>query len=218
MALLIKLQAMMNKSIIKTGWGSRWCPFLLVCLGLVLVTIIAFEPIRYNDFVRYDDHQYLLENQHVQQGVTRDSVVWAFTSFHASNWHPLTWISHMIDCGLFELNPFWHHLVNVLFHICNTLLLFILLRRVTGALWSCAIVAALFALHPMHVESVAWAAERKDVLSTFFWLLTMLAYVDYVKKPGFWRYAFTLVLFCLGLMAKPMLVTLPVILLLFEES
>ena len=122
----------------------------------------------------------------------------------------------MIDCELFGLNPLWHHFVNVLFHVCNTLLLFILLRRVTGAIWRSAIVAALFALHPAHVESVAWVAELKDVLSTFFWLLTMLAYVSYVKKPGVYRYAVVFVLFCLGLMAKPMLVTLPVVLLIFD--
>ena len=196
------------------GTGKR--KVLLICLGLVLATAAAFEPIRHNDFVRYDDYQYIVKNSHVQRGVTQDSVVWAFTSFHASNWHPLTWLSHMIDCGLFELNPLWHHFVNVLFHTSNTLLLFVLLRWITGALWRSAIVAALFALHPMHVESVAWAAQRKDVLSTFFWMLTILAYIDYVKKPSVRRYVTVFGIFCLGLMAKPMMVTLPIVLLLLD--
>ena len=189
---------------------------ILICTGLVLATSIAFEPVRHNDFVQYDDHQYLVQNPQVHKGVTQDSVTWAFTTFHVSNWHPLTWISHMIDYELCGLNPLWHHFVNVLFHIGNTLLLFMLFRWVTGAVWRSVIVSALFALHPVHVESVAWAAERKDVLSTFFWLLTMLAYVSFVNRPGIRRYTVIFVLFCLGLMAKPMLVTLPVVLLLFD--
>jgi tetratricopeptide (TPR) repeat protein len=207
---------MAEDSEMKIGLESGKCKIFLICLGLVLATAIAFEPIRHNDFVRYDDNRYLVKNEYIQDGVTKDSFVWAFTTFHVSNWHPLTWISHMIDYELFGLDPVWHHLVNVLFHICNALLLFIILHRTTVAIWPSAIVAAFFAVHPVHVESVAWAAERKDVLSTFFWLLTMLAYVDYVKKPGLSRYIITLVLFCLGLMAKPMLVTLPVVLLLFD--
>ena len=207
---------MADESTMKIRPGAGRGEFLLICLGLVLATAIAFEPVRHNDFVRYDDYRYLVTNPDVQNGITPDSVVWAFTTFRVTNWHPLTWLSHMIDCELFGLNPLWHHFVNVLFHIGNSLLLFILLRRATGAIWRSAVVAALFAVHPAHVESVAWAAERKDVLSTFFWLLTMLAYVSYVRRPGVYRYAVVFVLFCLGLMAKPMLVTLPVVLLIFD--
>ncbi|MCX5635079.1 MAG: tetratricopeptide repeat protein, partial [Planctomycetota bacterium] len=132
------------------------------------------------------------------------------------NWHPLTWLSHMLDCQLFGAKPSWHHLTNLLLHITNILLLFTVLRRMTGAIWQSAFVAALFALHPLHVESVAWVAERKDALSTLFWLLTMLAYLGYVRQPKIWRYLLAFSLFALGLMAKPMLVTLPFVLLLLD--
>ncbi|MHC4658730.1 MAG: tetratricopeptide repeat protein [Planctomycetota bacterium] len=146
----------------------------------------------------------------------RSSITWAFTTDHASNWHPLTWLSHMLDCRLFGTEPGWHHLTNLLFHVMNTLLLFAVLNRMTRALWRSAFVAAAFALHPLHVESVAWIAERKDVLSTFFWMLTMAAYLRYVNRPGVSRYLLTLLPFALGLMAKPMLVTLPFVLLLLD--
>ena len=145
-----------------------------------------------------------------------EAIRWAFTTGHAGNWHPLTWISHMLDIQLFGLNPQGHHLMNLFFHIANTLLLFFVLHRMTKALWQSAFVAALFALHPLHVESVAWVAERKDVLSTFFWMLTMGAYCYYVERPGLRRYLPVLLLFALGLMAKPMLVTLPFVLLLLD--
>jgi Tfp pilus assembly protein PilF len=195
---------------------SKSCRSVLISAALVLVILLAFEPIRHNDFVEYDDYQYLVRNPHVQKGVTRDSVIWAFTTFHASNWHPLTWLSHMIDCGLFGLEPLGHHIVNVLFHICSSLLLFFVLSRMTGSVWPSAVVAALFAVHPTHVESVAWAAERKDVLSSLFWMLTMLAYIEYAKNPGLRRHVMVFLCFCLGLMAKPMLITLPIILLLLD--
>jgi tetratricopeptide (TPR) repeat protein len=211
-----KVVAMAEDSKIKIGPESRKLRFVLICVGLVLATAIAFEPIRANDFVEYDDYQYLVKNRHVQKGVTVDSAIWAFTTFHASNWHPVTWLSHMIDCGLFGLEPLWHHFVNVLLHVCNSLLLFVILRRMTGAAWPSAIVAALFAVHPVHVESVAWAAQRKDVLSAFFWMLTILAYIDYVEKPCARRHVMVFILFCLGLMTKPMVVTLPIILLLLD--
>lgn len=189
---------------------------LLICFGLVFVTFAAFEPIRHNDFVSYDDAMYVTENPSVNEGFSVESVLWAFTTTHASNWHPLTWLSHMLDCELFGLRPFWHHFVNLLFHTANTVLLFWVLARMTGEVWASAFVAALFAVHPLHVESVAWAAERKDVLSGFFWMLGMLCYVRYVERPGAARYMVLLLVFALGLMAKPMVVTLPFVLLLLD--
>jgi hypothetical protein len=160
-------------------------------------------------FVDFDDFQYVVENAHVRSGVTWKGVVWAFTTTHMSNWHPFTWLSHMMDVQFYGMKAGKHHLTNLLFHIANTLLLFVVLKRMTRALWRSAFVAAFFALHPLHVESVAWVAERKDVLSTFFWMLTMLTNVHYVERPRLIRYVLVLLFFALGLMAKPMLVTLP---------
>ncbi len=191
-------------------------PFVSICLGLVIVTALVYLPVRNFEFVHYDDDDYVTNNQNVQQGLCWQGIKWAFTTGHASNWHPLTWLSHILDCSLFGDNAGWHHLVNVLFHTINTLLLFIVFARMTRQLWPSAFIAALFALHPLHVESVAWVAERKDVLSTFFWMLTMLAYVRYVERANVQRYLLTLLLFALGLMAKPMLVTLPFVLLLLD--
>ena len=189
---------------------------LLIYVVLALATFIAYEQVRNHDFISYDDDKYVCENQHVIDGLTSDSIRWAFTTNRASNWHPLTWLSHMLDCQLFGLNAGWHHLTNVLFHIVNTLLLFAVLKRMTGAFWCSVFVASAFALHPLHVESVAWIAERKDVLSGFFWMLTIWAYVRYTERPGINRYLLTLLTFALGLMAKPMLVTLPFVLLLLD--
>jgi tetratricopeptide (TPR) repeat protein len=172
--------------------------------------------VRHSDFVDYDDDMYVTENPHVKNGITGESISWAFTTGHAYNWHPLTWLSHMLDCQLFGIEPGWHHLTNLLLHIINTLLLFSVLKRMTGALWASGFVAVALALHPLHVESVAWISERKDVLSTLFWLLTMAAYLWYVRRPGLSRYLLTLLCFALGLMAKPMLVTLPFVLLLLD--
>src|ERR1035437_11014091 len=152
-----------------------------LCLLLALVTLTVFLPVARQGFVNYDDSDYVTENAHVQSGLKWENVAWAFTTGHASNWHPLTWLSHMLDCQLFGLKAGPQHMVSVGFHIANTLLLFLLLRRMTGALWRSALVAALFALHPLHVESVAWASERKDVLSALFFLLTVGAYVRYVQ-------------------------------------
>jgi len=188
----------------------------LICLALVLAIVVAFEPVASCNFVSYDDFQYVTGNPRVQAGITLDSVVWAFTTSYKSNWHPLTWLSYMLDCQLFGLNPFWYHFVNLLFHIANTLLLFEIFRRMTGLLWRSAFVAALFALHPVHVESVAWVAERKDVLSGFFWMLTIAAYLWYVHQRCISRYLLVALLFCFGLMAKPILVTLPFVLLLLD--
>ncbi|HTJ00820.1 MAG TPA: tetratricopeptide repeat protein [Dongiaceae bacterium] len=194
----------------------------LVGLVLVLLTLLAYLPVRQHGFVNYDDPDYLTENPVVQNGLTAAGVKWAFTTFHASNWHPVTWLSHMLDCELFGLNPGPQHLVNVLFHAANAALLFWLLLRLTGAWGPAAVVAALFAWHPLHVESVAWAAERKDVLSTFFGLLALLAYARYAgESPAKNQraktfYALSLGAFALGLLAKPMLVTLPLVLLLLD--
>ncbi len=194
----------------------------LISLCLVLVTLAVYWPVRQFQFVNYDDGAYVYLNPPVRSGVTLNGLAWAFTTFHQSNWHPLTWISHMLDCQFFGLDAGAHHLVNVFIHIAVTVLLFQILNRMTAAPWRSAFVAALFALHPLHVESVAWIAERKDVLSTFFWMLTLWAYVRYVEKLTVRSSQFTvhyvlaLVFFMLGLMAKPMLVTLPFVLLLLD--
>jgi tetratricopeptide (TPR) repeat protein len=189
---------------------------LSIYFALALSTLTVFWHVRDFDFVGYDDNAYVFENQHVLHGLTFDGIIRAFTSYDASNWHPLTWLSLMLDIQLFGPNPGWMHFVNLLLHIANTLLLFAVLKKMTGSLWPSAFAAAAFALHPMHVESVAWIAERKDVLSTFFLLLTLIAYVGYVKRRGIVRYLLALLLFSFGLMAKPMLVTLPFILVLLD--
>ncbi|MHC4423676.1 MAG: tetratricopeptide repeat protein [Planctomycetota bacterium] len=189
---------------------------LCIYLILALTTLVVFWQVRNHDFVNYDDPFYVYRNQNIQSGITLDSIKWAFTTGHAGNWHPLTWLSHMLDWQLFGPDAGWHHLTNLFLHIANTLLLFAVLKRMTGALWRSAFVAALFALHPLHVESVAWVAERKDVLSTLFWILTMAAYLRYVKQPCLSRYCLVVASLVLGLMAKPMLVTLPFVLLLID--
>lgn len=191
---------------------------LTLVLGLVLTlaVLVVYGQVRDHAFITYDDYEYVVENPHVRYGLNREGILWAFTSVHASNWHPLTWLSHMLDCELYGLNPSGHHLNNVLFHIANTLFLFLLLRRMTGALWRGFLAAALFALHPLHVESVAWVAERKDVLSTLFCMAALWAYAFYVERGGGLRYALCFLLFLFGLLAKPMLVTLPFVFLLLD--
>ena len=188
---------------------------ILFCLCLILVSSAVFEEVRTHQFV-FDDLGFISRNSLVKEGLTWNGFTWAFTTRLMGIWHPVTWLSHMVDCQLFGVAPAGHHLMNLFFHIANTLLLFLLLLSCTKAEWPSFIVAALFAIHPLHVESVAWVAERKDVLSAFFWLLTMWAYVGYVRHPGLRRYALVLICFCLGLMAKPMLVTLPLVLLLWD--
>jgi len=191
---------------------------------LILSILLVFWQVHNFDFINYDDGDYVYENPHVLNGLTGDGVIWAFTTPNVGNWLPLTWLSFMLDCQLFGTNPGWMHLVNLLLHLANTLLLFAVLRKMTdstsspqaGALWQSAFVAAAFAIHPMHVESVAWITERKDVLSTLFLLLTLAAYVSYVRRHSVARYVLTLLLFVLGLLAKPMLVTLPGLLLLLD--
>ncbi|MGA8181914.1 MAG: tetratricopeptide repeat protein, partial [Desulfobacterales bacterium] len=189
---------------------------LFVALCLILVIIVVYMKVQKFDFVGYDDELYVTQNHHVQKGISPEGIKWAFTTFHSANWHPLTWISHMLDCDLYGMNPAGHHWTNVEFHIANTLLLFFILFKMTGAFWQSAFVAALFALHPLHVESVAWISERKDVLSTFFGLLSIAAYCRYVKNSSAKYYLLMIVLFGLGLMAKPMLVTFPFVLLLLD--
>ena len=229
---------------------------VLLCLLLAVVTLAVFWPVRLNDFIEYDDQDYVTANSQVQRGLSWEGLAWAFTTGHAANWHPLTWLSHALDVQLFGLNPAGHHLTSLLFHIANTLLIFLFLRRTTGATWRSAFVAAFFALHPLHVESVAWVAERKDVLSTFFGLLSLWAYAAYAAereggnpkvrnpktegnpKPEIREpnrevrcqgrratssritlsrfYLLSLLLFAFSLMSKPMLVTLPFLLLLLD--
>ena len=189
---------------------------MLIGLLLIVGILIVYWPVQHFEFINYDDDIYVTENMHVRSGITRESVIWAFTTYHTGNWHPLTWLSLMFDYELYQLNPGGYHWTNVLFHIASTLFLFLALNRMTGAIWRSGFVAALFALHPLHVESVAWVAERKDALSTLFWMLTMYTYVFYVERPGIWKYALLLVCFSFGLMAKPMLVTLPFVLLLLD--
>jgi tetratricopeptide (TPR) repeat protein len=191
-------------------------PALWVSVFLVVLTFAAYWQVFYSDFIDFDDDLYVTENSNVQAGLTWQGIKWAFTTTHAYNWHPLVWLSHMLDCQLYNLNPVGHHFTNLLFHIANTLLLFLVFKSMTGRLWPSAFVAALFALHPLHVESVAWVSERKDVLSTFFWLLTIHLYVRYVRRPKFVTYMPVVLALVLGLMAKQMLVTLPFVLLLLD--
>ena len=239
---------------IKDTWRT-----LLVCSLLAAVTLATFWPARHFDFLNWDDLTYVWTNDHVRCGLTWDGLLWSFTHSYCSNWHPLTWLSHMLDCQLYGLNPGGHHLTSLLLHSVNASLLFLVLRRLTGAHWRSALVAALFALHPLHVESVAWVAERKDVLSAFFFMLTLWAYVRYAEgggrkseirrpkpegnpkaearspkpvaggpssvvrspwsifhSPSSIFYLLSLSFFALGLMSKPMLVTVPFVLLLLD--
>jgi tetratricopeptide (TPR) repeat protein len=189
---------------------------LAIPIALAALTIAAYARVAGNGFINLDDNDYVTASPHVQAGLTWSSIRWAFTTGHSANWHPLTWLSHMLDCQLYGMNAGGHHLTNLALHVASTLLLFHLFLRTTGALLPSAFVAAVFGLHPLHVESVAWVAERKDVLSAFFWILTTLAYVHWTEKKGPARYALVLALFALGLMSKPMLVTLPFTLLLLD--
>ena len=200
---------------------SRFPVWLLAAL-LALVTIAVYWPATRCGFVNYDDQDYVTDNLHVQAGLNMEGVKWAFFNAVSANWHPVTMLSHMLDCQLFGLQPWGHHLTSVSLHVINTVLVFLLLRRMTGAIWRSLMVAAVFGLHPLHVESVAWVAERKDVLSTLFWILTLWAYVKYVEstqirnsKSKVW-YGAALAMFVFGLMSKAMLVTMPCVLLLLD--
>jgi tetratricopeptide (TPR) repeat protein len=189
---------------------------LRISLGLIVAVMVAYLPVRVCDFVNYDDGGYVYKNAHVNTGLSWENLRWAWTSFDCANWHPLTWMSHQLDCQLFGLQPRYHHFDNVFWHIANTVGLYLVLRRMTGEDWRPALVAALFGLHPLHVESVAWVAERKDVLSTFFFILALGAYARYAARPALGRYVAVAAAFALGLLCKPMVVTLPFVLLLLD--
>ncbi len=191
-------------------------PDLLILLGLAVMTFAIYAQVAGHQFITLDDPTYIQENPMVNRGISGAGLAWAFTTFYATNWHPLTWISHMIDCQLFGMKAGRHLLVNALIHVANTLLVFWFLLRATHARWPSALVAALFALHPLHVESVAWASERKDTLSTFFGLLSLIAYTRYVETRSRKWYAGSAVALGLGLLAKPMLVTWPFVMLLLD--
>jgi tetratricopeptide (TPR) repeat protein len=189
---------------------------LIACIALVLATLAGFGGVVNHQFIQFDDLYYLTENPAIQDGLTLKSLTWALATTRAGNWIPLTWLSHLLDVQLFGLRPGGHHLTSLAFHVANTLLLFLWLLRATRSLGPAFLAAALFAWHPLHVEPVAWAAARKDVLSTFFWLLTLWAYLRYGERPGGGRYTLVFLCFLLGLLAKPMLVTLPLVLLLLD--
>ncbi|MBN2020627.1 MAG: tetratricopeptide repeat protein [Sedimentisphaerales bacterium] len=189
---------------------------MLICIMLALVIFAAYEGVRKNDFVYYDDDTYVTENPSVQKGLNLESIRWAFTSLYQANWHPLTWLSHIIDCAVFGMKPAGHHLVSVGFHIANTLLLLLILRKMTGAFWPSVFVSAVFGLHPLGVDSVAWVSQRKNLLSAFFGILTIAAYFRYAQKPGLRRYLIVVFFFAAGLSSKPMLVTLPFCLMLLD--
>jgi len=189
---------------------------VLICVLLVLATFAIYSQIQDHEFINFDDDLYITNNLNVQAGLTSESVEWAFTTFTLGNWFPVTWFSHMLDYQLYGLHAKGHHLTSLFFHITNSLLLFLILFRMTGAIWQSAFVAAIFAFHPLNVESVSWAAERKNVLSALFWLLTMWAYIHYAAKPTIKSYGLVFLFFTLGLMSKPMLVTLPFVLLLLD--
>jgi tetratricopeptide (TPR) repeat protein len=203
-------------AILKARFAGAFSRPGFLCLLLVAATLVVFWPVTRCDFVNYDDPDYFTSNSHVLSGLTSANVAWAFTTGHASNWHPLTWLSLMLDAELSGKNPAGPHFTNLVFHATNAALLFLLFRKLTTAVWRSAFLAALFALHPLHVESVAWIAERKDVLSAFFALLALLSYAHYAKDRNPRSYWCALIFFALGLMAKPMLVTLPFILLLLD--
>ncbi|MCP4681332.1 MAG: hypothetical protein GY864_03260 [Desulfobacterales bacterium] len=171
---------------------------ILICLFLLIITFAAYCQVGNHEFVYFDDREYVFENRYVQQGLSIKGVIWSFTATHASNWHPLTWLSHMLDCHLYGMDPGPHHLTSLFFHMVNTILLFLVFKKMTGNSFRSGFVAALFALHPLHVESVAWVSERKDVLSTFFWVLTMWSYAWYAERKGAGRYLLVLLFLSWG--------------------
>jgi tetratricopeptide (TPR) repeat protein len=201
---------------LKPPSARRETHLITLCLLLVAATLAFYNPIIHNQFIDFDDSSYILKNSWVQSGLTWDTVKWSFTTFREGNWHPLTWLSHALDCQVFRLNPAGHHYTNLLLHAANAVLLFLLLRQATGVTWPSLIVGALFALHPVNVESVAWAAERKNVLSMLFFLLALHAYDRYGRTGRRYLYLLVTICFALGLMAKPQIVTLPFVLLFWD--
>jgi hypothetical protein len=209
----------MNQKNIPEDRFSNISRSYLVCLLLVIIILAVYWQVKNFEFINFDDSLYVSENRTVRLGLTPKGIKWSFSldiDKDLNYWHPLTWMSHMLDVELYGMNPGPHHLTNLLVHIINTLLLFLLLRRMTGALWRSACVAVLFALHPLNVESVAWVAERKNVLHTFLGFLTIWTYVLYVERQTLSSYLLILLFYIAGLMAKPMLVTLPFVLLLLD--
>jgi len=209
---------MLNKSLKIFLCRPEW----LICLALAVVTLFVFWQVRNSEFINYDDGKYIYENPHIQDGITWEGIQWALTadllfdSPHADFWIPVTFLSHIFSSELFGMDASGHHLINLLFHVLNSVMLFCVLTRMTGTLWQSAFVAALFAVHPLHVESVAWVTERKDVLSTFFWMLTMWSYHRYTQNSSLHRYLLVFLALALGLMTKPMLITLPFVFLLLD--
>jgi tetratricopeptide (TPR) repeat protein len=212
----IQLTESDNKKLASPLFSAGKSKNMLVGLLLAVATLLLYNPVSRFHFINYDDNGYVTSNFHVRGGISWKNVKWAFTTFDNSNWHPLTWLSHMLDCQIFGLNAAGHHYVNLLLHISIVVLLFVWLNRITGSTWKAAFVAALFAVHPLNVGSVAWIAERKNMLSTLFWFAALLAYVWYAKRVSWRRYLGVAVLFACGLMSKPMVVTLPCILLLLD--
>lgn len=206
----------MNVRIEKKKVALNFRRELLVYVFIVVAVFAAYWQLPKNDFISFDDDIYVTHNPHIKEGFTFKSIKWAFTTFHAFNWHPVTWLSHMMDYKLFGKNASMHHFMNLFYHILNSILVFVIFRAVTKDIWPSAIVAILFAVHPLHVESVAWISERKDVLSTFFGLWALGIYFLYAKKQKIRYYLAVILMYALGLMAKPMLVTLPILLLLFD--
>jgi tetratricopeptide (TPR) repeat protein len=196
--------------------ANRWWFTIGICIALAGLTWLVFGQTLWHDFINYDDPRYVYENTKITGGLSISGIAWAFTHIHSMNWHPLTTISHMLDCQLYGLNAGWHHFTNVLLHTLAGILLFLALQQMTGAVWRSAFVAAVFAVHPLRVESVAWIAERKDLLIGVFFMLTLLAYVYYVRLPRVGRYLVVVFVFACGLMSKPMLVTLPLVLLVLD--
>ncbi len=209
------VRAVGSRSIAPPKTNRRWLT-IGVCIFLAALTWVVFGQTLGHDFVNYDDPKYVYENTKITSGLSMTGIAWAFTHIHSENWHPLTTISHMLDCQLYGLKAGGHHFTNALLHSIAAILLFLTLQYMTGAFWRSAFVAAVFAIHPLRVESVAWIAERKDVLSGVCFMLTLLAYVHYVRAPSIGRYLFVAVVFAFSLMSKPMLVTLPFLLLLLD--
>ncbi len=195
---------------------KRKIPFFILTGVILAVTVAVYAGSLNYGFIHLDDYDYVLDNSNVTKGITYESARWAFTTFHACNWHPLTWLSHMLDCELFGLDARGHHMTNLLLHLASTLILFLLLHRATGSLFRSAFVSAIFGVHPLHVESVAWISERKDVLSSFFWMCATWSYICYAQRPATRRYILVPLFFAMGLMAKQMLVTLPFVFLLLD--
>jgi protein O-mannosyl-transferase len=206
---------MHNKTTFKNS-SANTLKTSLFCLLLALTVITVYWPVKNNQFINFDDDIYVTDNENVKRGLTTGGIKWAFQFNDKGYWQPLTWLSHMADCELFGLDPTWHHIHSLVIHLANSILLFLILYRMTGRFYRSAFVTLLFAIHPLNVDSIAWIAERKNLLSTFFWMVSLLLYGEYVKRPNLSGYMLTLISFLLGLMVKPMLVTLPFVFLLFD--